>query len=140
MKISFSPPYIDDDVKSEVLAALESGWITTGPCVAALEKLVAEKIGLEYVACCNSATSSLMLVLHWFGVTRGDEVIIPAYTYAATALAVMHLGATPVMIDCASDFNIDVAKVREKITSKTKAIIPVDIGGWPCDYEGLSAL
>lgn len=140
MKIPFSPPYIDDDVKAEVLAALESGWITTGPRVKALEKLVAEKIGLEYVACCNSATSSLMLVLHWFGVTKGDEVIIPAYTYAATALAVMHLGATPVMIDAAADFNIDISKVREKITSKTKAIIPVDIGGWPCDYKALSDL
>ena len=140
MKIPFSPPYIDDDVKEEVLAALESGWITTGPRVLALEKLVAEKIGLEYVACCNSATSSLMLVLHWFGVTKGDEVIIPAYTYAATALAVMHLGATPVMIDCTGDFNIDVSKVRGKITNKTKAIIPVDIAGWPCDYQALSDL
>ncbi len=137
MKIPFSPPYIDDDIKREVLDTLESGWITSGPKVLALEKLVAEHTGLTHVACCNSATSGLMLLLHWYGVTRGDEVIIPAYTYAATALVVMHLGATPVMVDSGDDFNIDIAKVRDKITSKTKAIIPVDIAGWPCDYHAL---
>ena len=129
MKIPFSPPYIDDDIKREVLDTLESGWITSGPKVLALEKLVAEKTGITHVACCNSATSGLMLLLHWYGVTRGDEVIIPAYTYAATALVVMHLGATPVMVDSGRDFNIDIDKVAEKITSRTKAIIPVDIAG-----------
>lgn len=98
---------------------------------------MAEQTGLTHVACCNSATSGLMLLLHWFGVTRGDEVIIPAYTYAATALVVMHIGATPVMVDSGEDFNIDVAKIKDKITSKTKAIIPVDIAGWPCDYQQL---
>lgn len=137
MKIPFSPPYIDDDIKREVLDTLESGWITSGPKVLALEKLVAEKTGITHVACCNSATSGLMLLLHWYGVTRGDEVIIPAYTYAATALVVMHLGATPVMVDSGRDFNIDIDKVAEKITSRTKAIIPVDIAGWPCDYNKL---
>jgi dTDP-4-amino-4,6-dideoxygalactose transaminase len=81
-----------------------------------------------------------MLVLHWFGVGKGDEVIVPAYTYAATALAVMHLGATPVMVDSAGDFNLDVDKIREKMTDKTKVIIPVDIAGWPCDYQKLSDL
>ncbi len=135
MKIPFSPPYIDDDVKHAVLETLESGWITSGPKVVELEKLVAEQIGLENVACCNSATSGLMLLLHWYGVTRGDEVIIPAYTYAATALVVMHLGAKPVMVDSGCDFNMDVEKIRERISSKTKAIIPVDIAGWPCDYD-----
>jgi dTDP-4-amino-4,6-dideoxygalactose transaminase len=140
VKIPFSPPYIDDDVKREVLEALDSGWITSGPKVLALEKLVAEQTGLPHVACCNSATSGLMLFLHWYGVTRGDEVIIPAYTYAATALVVMHLGATPVLVDSGSDFNIDVNKIRDKITSKTKSIIPVDIAGWPCDYEQSSTL
>lgn len=137
MKIPFSPPYIDDDIKREVMETLDSGWITSGPKVLALEKLVAEQTGLTHVACCNSATSGLMLLLHWFGVTRGDEVIIPAYTYAATALVVMHIGATPVMVDSGEDFNIDVAKIKDKITSKTKAIIPVDIAGWPCDYQQL---
>jgi dTDP-4-amino-4,6-dideoxygalactose transaminase len=140
MKIPFSPPYIDNDVKLEVLSALESGWITSGPKVLELERLVAEQTGVSHVACCNSATSGLMLLLHWYGVTKGDEVIIPAYTYAATALVVVHLGARPVMVDCNEDFNINLEEVRKKITSKTKAIIPVDIAGWPCDYEQLNAL
>ncbi len=137
MKIPFSPPYIDDDIKREVMDTLESGWITSGPKVLALEKLVAEQTGLTHVACCNSATSGLMLLLHWYGVTRGDEVIIPAYTYAATALVVMHLGAVPVLVDSGDDFNLDVGKIREKITSRTKVIIPVDIAGWPCAYHAL---
>lgn len=140
MKIPFSPPYIDDDVRAEVLDALDSGWITSGPKVLELEKLVAQQVALEHVACCNSATSGLMLLLHWYGITKGDEVIIPAYTYAATALVVMHLGATPVMIDCGSDFNLDVFQLREKITTKTKAIIPVDIAGWPCDYKRINEI
>jgi len=138
MKIPFSPPYIDEDVKREVLEALESGWITSGPKVLALEKLVAQQVGITNVACCNSATSGLMLLLHWYGVTRGDEVIIPAYTYAATALVVMHLGATPVLVDSGSDFNMDVNQIRDKITSKTKVIMPVDIAGWPCNYKQIS--
>lgn len=137
MKVPFSPPYIDDDIKREVMDTLESGWITSGPKVLALEKLVAEQTGLMHVACCNSATSGLMLLLHWYGVTRGDEVIIPAYTYAATALVVMHLGAVPVLVDSGDDFNLDVGKIREKITSRTKVIIPVDIAGWPCAYHAL---
>jgi dTDP-4-amino-4,6-dideoxygalactose transaminase len=140
MKIPFSPPYIDNDVKLEVLSALESGWITSGPKVLELERLVAEQTGVSHVACCNSATSGLMLLLHWYGVTKGDEVIIPAYTYAATALVVVHLGARPVMVDCNEDFNINLEEIRKKITLKTKAIIPVDIAGWPCDYEQLNAL
>jgi dTDP-4-amino-4,6-dideoxygalactose transaminase len=140
MKIAFSPPYIDDDVKKEVLSALESGWITTGPKVRALEQETAKYAGIEHVLCVNSATSGLMLALHWLGIGRGDEVIIPAYTYAATALVVMHVGATPVMVDVRDDFNIDVAKVRAAITEKTKAIIPVDFAGWPCDYDSLNNL
>ncbi len=135
MKIPFSPPYIDDDIRKEVLEALDSGWITTGPKVLALEKLTAEFAGVDFANCTNSATSALMLVLHWFGVTSGDEVIIPAYTYAATALAVMHVGATPVMVDCGQDLNMDADKIADSITPKTKAIIPVDIAGWPCDYQ-----
>ncbi len=140
MKIPFSPPYIDDDIRKEVMEALDSGWITTGPKVKELEKVVAQFAGVELANCTNSATSALMLVLHWFGVTRGDEVIIPAYTYAATALAVMHVGAKPVMVDCGSDLNIDASKIAKAITPKTKAIIPVDIAGWPCDYEAINKL
>ena len=137
MKIPFAPPFIDDDVKQEVLSSLDSGWITTGPKVKALEQEVAKYAGIEHVLCVNSATSGLMLVLHWLGVGAGDEVIIPAYTYCATALAVIHVGATPVMVDVKDDFNIDPDKVRSAITSKTKAIIPVDFAGWPCDYDAL---
>jgi len=140
MQISFSPPYIDDDVKREVLETLESGWITSGPKVLALEKMVAENVGVDHVACCSSATSGLMLMLHWYGVGPGDEVIIPAYTYAATALVVMHVGATPVMVDVKDDFNIDVEEIRKKISPRTKVIIPVDIAGWPCDYERICNL
>lgn len=135
INIPFSPPYIDDEVKQEVLSTLDSGWITSGPKVLALEKLVAEKTALSHVVCCNSATSGLLLMLHWYGIGKGDEVIIPAYTYAATALVVIHAGATPVMVDVADDFNIDIEKISGKITDKTKAIIPVDIAGWPCDYD-----
>lgn len=137
MKIDFSPPYIDDDVKHEVISALESGWITTGPKVKALELATAQYAGIEHVLCVNSATSAMMLVLHWLGIGRGDEVIVPAYTYCATALVVMHIGATPVMVDVKPDFNIDPEKVKAAITPKTKAIIPVDFAGWPCDYDAL---
>ena len=105
MKIPFSPPFIDDDVIEEVTASLKSGWITTGPKVKALEDATAAYAGVDHVLCVNSATSGLMLVLHWLGIGRGDEVIIPAYTYCATALAVMHIGATPVMVDVEDDFN-----------------------------------
>jgi dTDP-4-amino-4,6-dideoxygalactose transaminase len=140
MKIPFSPPYISEEVKREVLDALESGWITSGPKVQQLEKLVAETQGVEHVACCNSATSGLLLMLHWYGVGPGDEVIIPAYTYAATALVVMHVGATPVMVDVGPDFNVRVEAIQRKITEKTKVIIPVDIAGWPCDYQAINDL
>jgi dTDP-4-amino-4,6-dideoxygalactose transaminase len=140
MKIPFSPPYIDQDVKDEVLKTLESGWITSGPKVQELENLVSEKYGLSHTVCCNSATSGLLLMLHWYGVTKGDEVIIPAYTYAATALVVMHVGATPVMVDVVDDFNINVTEIGKKITEKTKVIIPVDIAGWPCNYDAINNL
>jgi dTDP-4-amino-4,6-dideoxygalactose transaminase len=140
MKIPFSPPYIDDDVRAEVLDALNSGWITSGPRVLELEKLVAQQVGLEHVACCNSATSGLMLLLHWYGVTRGDEVIIPAYTYAATALVVMHLGAKPVLVDSGTDFNMDATQLRQKLNANTKVIMPVDIAGWPCDYTQINEI
>lgn len=135
MKIPFSPPYIDNDVKQEVLSVLNSGWITTGPKVKELEQLVSEFCGVEAALGVNSATSGMMLSLHWFGVKEGDEVIIPAYTYCATALAVIHLKATPVMVDVTEDFTIDIARIKEVITPKTKAILLVDYAGWLCDYD-----
>ncbi|QEC69101.1 DegT/DnrJ/EryC1/StrS family aminotransferase [Panacibacter ginsenosidivorans] len=138
--IPFSPPYIDDDIIKEVADTLQSGWITTGPKTKLLEEEIAAYCTVEKALAVNSATSAMMLVLHWFGITRGDEVIVPAYTYCATALAAMHIGAKPVMVDVGDDFNIDPEKIKAAITAKTKAIITVDFGGWPCDYEKIYAL
>ena len=137
MKISFSPPFISQEILDEVTDSLNSGWITTGPKVKALEASTAFLAGVEHCLCVNSATSALMLILHWYGIKRGDEVIVPAYTYAATALAVMHIGAIPIMVDIDNDFNISAEKIAAKITERTKAIIPVDIAGWPCDYASI---
>ncbi len=139
MKIPFSPPYITDGVVEEVTAALRSGWITSGPRVRQLEEALAVSYQIPAVVACNSGTSAMELALRWFGIGKGDEVIIPAYTYAATALAVMHTGATPVMVDSGDDFNIDPDKIAAALTSKTKAIVPVDIGGWPADYNRIRA-
>jgi len=138
--IPFSPPYIDDEIIKEVTDTLQSGWITTGPKTKLLEEEIAAYCTVEKALAVNSATSAMMLVLHWYGVTRGDEVIIPAYTYCATALAVMHIGAKPVMVDAGSDFNIDPSKISVAVTANTKAIITVDFGGWPCDYEKIYAV
>lgn len=138
--IPFSPPFIDDELVKEVNDSLISGWITTGPKVRQLEEEVAGLCGLKHVIAVNSATSGLMVALKWFGVGHGDEVIVPAYTYSATALAVYHLGAKPVIVDVKDDFTIDPRKVREAVTEKTKAIIPVDVAGWPADYDSINAL
>jgi dTDP-4-amino-4,6-dideoxygalactose transaminase len=140
MNIPFSPPYIDQDIINEVVSSLESGWITTGPKVKALEEEVCKLTKVPQALCVNSWTSGAMLMLKWFGVTEGDEVIIPAYTYSATALAVLHCGGTPVMVDINDDFTIDVIKLKEKISSNTKVIMPVDIAGWPCDYDAINKL
>lgn len=140
MKISFSPPYIDDDVISEVVDSLNSGWITTGPKVKALESEIKKMSNAQEVLCVNSWTSGAIMMLKWLGVKQDDEVIIPAYTYSATALAVLHAGAKPVMVDSGDDFNISIDAVKQAITPKTKAIIPVDIAGFPCDYDALMNL
>lgn len=135
--IPFSPPYIDQDVIDEVLDTLNSGWITSGPKVKKLESEISKFANVSDVLCVNSATSGLMLALKWFGIGPGDEVIIPCYTYAATALAVYHLGAKPVIVDVSLDFNIDENAIESQINSSTKAIIPVDFAGWPCDYDAI---
>ena len=140
MTIPFSPPYITEAVINEVTDALRSGWITTGPKVKALEEEIKKFSGATEALCVNSWTSGAILMLHWLGVKAGDEVIVPAYTYSATALAVLHVGATPIMVDVEDDFNIGVEAVRRAITYKTKAIIPVDIAGFPCDYDALMRL
>lgn len=134
--IPFSPPRIDSLIIEEVTATLKSGWITTGPRTKKLESELAAFCGVDSVLCLNSATAGLELVLRWFGVGEGDEVIVPAYTYCATANVVVHCGAKPVMLDVnKTDFNIAVDKLRAAITPKTKVIISVDFGGFPCDYE-----
>lgn len=140
MKINFAPPYIDDAVIEEVVDSLKSGWITTGPKVKALEQEIMKFSGAAEVLCVNSWTSGAIMMLKWLGLEAGDEVIVPAYTYSATALAVLHAGAKPVMVDSNEDFNISVEAIRKAITPKTKAIIPVDIAGFPCDYDAIMDL
>jgi dTDP-4-amino-4,6-dideoxygalactose transaminase len=140
MNIHFSPPYIDDKVIDEVVDSLKSGWITTGPKVKALEAEIQHFSKAKEVLCVNSWTSGAIMMLKWLGVQAGDEVIVPAYTYSATALAVIHAGAKPVMVDVGEDFNISVNAIKEAITSKTKAILPVDFAGFPCDYEEIMQL
>ncbi|MDD6184970.1 MAG: DegT/DnrJ/EryC1/StrS aminotransferase family protein [Bacteroidales bacterium] len=137
MKIPFSPPHIDDAIIDEVVATLRSGWITTGPRTKLFEQRLAEYCGIQRVVCVNSASAGLELVLHWFGVGQGDEVIIPAYTYTATAAVVLHCGAKPVMVDVNDELLMDVEQLGNAITPRTKAIIPVDIVGLPCDYDRL---
>ncbi|MCM1041086.1 MAG: DegT/DnrJ/EryC1/StrS family aminotransferase [Bacteroides sp.] len=140
MKIPFSPPYIDESVLAEVVDCLRSGWITTGPKTRALEEEIRKLCDAGEVLCVNSWTSGAILMLRWLGVKAGDEVIVPAYTYSATALAVLHAGATPVMVDSGEDFNISVDAIRKAVTPRTKAILPVDIAGFPCDYDAINAL
>lgn len=137
MKVPFSPPHIDDAIVNAVADALRSGWITTGPRTKLFERKLAEFSGIEHVVCVNSASSGLELVLRWFGVGEGDEVIVPAYTYTATAEVVVHCGAKPVMVDVTDDLLIDPEQVRRAISPRTKVIIPVDIVGLPCDYDQL---
>jgi dTDP-4-amino-4,6-dideoxygalactose transaminase len=105
-----------------------------------LEEEICKLTGITRSVCVNSWTSGAILVLKWFGVKEGDEVILPAYTYSATALAVLQSGATPIMVDITGDFNIDANLIENAITAKTKVIIPVDIAGWPCDYDAINAI
>ena len=139
--IPFSPPRIDDKTIAEVTDALQSGWITTGPKTKLFEEKLAAFIGVKHVVCLNSATAGMQLILNWLGIKKGDEVIVPAYTYCATANVVIHAGAKPVMVDVnEDDFNISINAVRNAITPKTKAIIAVDIAGYPADYDELHQL
>lgn len=136
--IPFSPPRIDDKIIEEVVDTLKSGWITTGPKTKLFEKEITRYTGAQATICLNSGTAGMELMLSWYGVGPGDEVIIPAYTYTATANVVVHSGATPVMCDVKeSDFNLDPTHLESLINDKTKVIIPVDIAGWPCDYEAI---
>ena len=117
-----------------------TGWLTTGPKTRELEEEIKSYTMSNNVLCVNSWTSAAMLILKWYGIKKGDEVIIPSYSYSATALCIINSGANAVMVDVCDDFNIDINKIKSAITTKTKAIMPVDIGGFPCCYDKILEL
>ena len=138
MNIPFSPPDISELEVQEVADALRSGWITTGPRTKQLEKNVAQYVGAARCVCLNSQTACAEMALRVLGVGPGDEVIVPAYTYTASASVVCHVGAKVVLIDSQKDsLEMDYDAVEAAINENTKAIIPVDLGGVPCDYARL---
>ncbi|MBN2667618.1 MAG: DegT/DnrJ/EryC1/StrS aminotransferase family protein [Bacteroidales bacterium] len=139
--IPFSPPHIKQEAIDEVIDTLKSGWITTGPKTKLFEQKITEYCGHKKTLAVNSATFGLEAVLRWFGIGEGDEVIIPAYTYTATANTVVHTGAKPIMVDInVDDFNINIEALRKAITSKTKVIVPVDIAGLPADMDAINTI
>ena len=141
MNISFSPPDITELEIQEVAEALRSGWITTGPRTKKLEETIAQYVGAEKCVCLNSQTACAEMALRVLGVGPGDEVITSAYTYTASASIIDHVGAKIVLVDTQKDSaEMDYAAVEAAITPKTKAIIPVDLGGVPCDYDRLFAI
>lgn len=137
-KVSFSPPDITQEEIDEVVDTLKSGWITTGPKTKLFEKQIAEYCNTSKVVCLNSATAAMEMTLRLLGIGPGDEVITSAYTYTASASVIHHVGAKIVLVDTAKDsYEMDYEKLGQAITSKTKAIIPVDIAGVMCDYDKL---
>ena len=135
-EITFSPPDISDLEIQEVVDTLKSGWITTGPKTKKLEKLLAGYIGTNKVACLNSQTACGEMALRLLGIGEGDEVITCAYTYTASASVVCHVRAKLVLVDCQKDsLEMDYEALENAITEKTKAIIPIDLGGVPCNYD-----
>lgn len=135
-KIPFSLPDISEAEISEVADTLRSGWITTGSRTKKFEKEIAEWIGTDGCVCLNSQTACAEMALRILGIGKGDEVIVPAYTYTASASVIDHVGARIIMIDSQKNsFEMDYDAVEAAITEKTKAIIPVDLGGVPCDYD-----
>lgn len=134
--ISFSPPDITEAEINEVIDALKSGWITTGPKTKQFEREIAEFCHTNKAVVLNSATAALEMTLRLLGIGAGDEVIVPAYTYTASCSPVCHVGATPVLVDIQKDhFEMDYEKLEQAITEKTKVIVPVDIAGILCDYK-----
>lgn len=139
--VPFSPPDMTEAEANEVRDAILSGWITTGPRTKKLEKLIAEYVGVSKIVCLNSQTACAEMALRLLGVGAGDEVIVPAYTYTASASIVDHVGARIVFVDVQEDcLEMDYDKVEEAITERTKAIIPVDLAGIPCDYDRLKVI
>lgn len=136
--IPFSPPDMTEAEVKEVAQAILSGWITTGPRTKELERQIAAYIGVNKAVCLNSQTACAEMALRLLGIGEGDEVIVPAYTYTASASIVCHVGATLVFADIQTNsLEMDYKAVEELITPHTKAIIPVDLAGIPCDYERL---
>ncbi|WP_283153408.1 DegT/DnrJ/EryC1/StrS family aminotransferase [Guptibacillus hwajinpoensis] len=136
--IPFSPPDITDSEVEEVIKAMRSGWITTGPRTKEFERKIAEYVGVNKAVCLNSATASMELTLRILGIGPGDEVITSAYTYTATASVIDHIGAKIVLVDTSPDsFEMDYSKLASAITKDTKAIIPVDLAGKMCDYDAI---
>lgn len=136
MNISFSPPDISEAEINEVAAALRSGWITTGPRTKELERKTAAYVGAERAVCLNSQTACAEMALRLMGIGEGDEVITSAYTYTASASVIEHVGAKIVLVDCQENsLEMDYDALEAAIIDKTKAIIPVDIAGIPCDYD-----
>ena len=136
MNIPFSPPDISEEEIDEVVDTLKSGWITTGPKTKLFESEIAKLCGTKKAVCLNSATAALELILRVLGIGEGDEVIVPAYTYTASASPVCHVGAKLVLIDVDKDsFEMDYSQLESKITPNTKAIIAVDIAGIVADYD-----
>lgn len=141
MKIPFSPPDLTDVEIEEVASAIKSGWITTGPKTKELEREVAALCHTNKAVCLSSQTSCAEMALRLLGIGEGDEVIVPAYTYTASAEIVCHVGARLIFIDSQPDsLEMDYDAVEKAITDKTKAIIPVDIGGVPCDYDRIFSI
>ena len=137
-KVLFSPPDITDQEINEVIATLKSGWITTGPRTKLLEQKIADWIKVEKAVCLNSQTACAEMALRALGIGEGDEVITCAYTYTASASIIDHVGAKIVLVDCQKDSNLmDYDALEAAITEKTKAIIPIDLCGVPCDYDRL---
>lgn len=139
--VPFSPPDMTEREAEEVKDAILSGWITTGPRTKKLEALITEYVHTEKTVCLNSATAAMEMVLHVLGVGSGDEVIMPAYTYTASASVVAHVGATIVMVDSQPDnVEMDYEKLAEVITEKTKVIVPVDLAGICADVEKIKEI
>jgi dTDP-4-amino-4,6-dideoxygalactose transaminase len=136
MNVPFSPPDVSEEEIQEVAEALRSGWITTGPRTKKLEALIAEYVGTEKCVCLNSQTACAEMALRVMGIGEGDEVITSAYTYTASASIIDHVGAKIVLIDTQKDsFEMDYDQLEKAITPRTKAVIPVDLAGIPCDYD-----
>lgn len=136
MNIPFSPPDLSQDEINEVIDTLKSGWITTGPKTKKFENEITKYCNSDKTVCLSSATASIEMTLRVLGIGKGDEVILPAYTYTATCSAVCHVGATPILIDSQkTSEEMDYELMADAITEKTKVIIPVDIAGILCDYD-----